>query len=108
MTAGLPGVNVPRRTVGAGGRRRLVGDEAFFTGLRAFYAEHRYRKAGTGDLQQAMEAASGRRLERFFERWVLDTALPRVRSIRPAFELHYPHMVRRLELEAHAELRRRS
>jgi hypothetical protein len=59
--------------------RRLVGDEAFFTGLRAFYAEHRYRKAGTGDLQKAMEAASGRRLERFFERWVLDTTLPRVR-----------------------------
>jgi aminopeptidase N len=26
-----------------------------------------------------MEAASGRPLERFFERWVLDTALPRVR-----------------------------
>jgi aminopeptidase N len=59
--------------------RRLIGDEAFFTGLRAFYAEHRYRKAGTDDLRLAMEAASGRPLERFFERWVLDTALPRVR-----------------------------
>jgi aminopeptidase N len=59
--------------------RRLVGDEAFFTGLRAFYAEHRYRKAGTDDLRLAMEAASRRPLERFFERWVLDTALPRVR-----------------------------
>ena len=59
--------------------RRLVGDEAFFSGLRAFYAEHRYRKAGTDDLRQAMEAASGMALERFFERWVLDTALPRVR-----------------------------
>ncbi|GAA2819121.1 cytochrome c oxidase subunit I [Saccharopolyspora taberi] len=34
------------------------------------------------------------------------TALPRVRSIRPAFELHYPHMTERLELEAHATLRR--
>ena len=59
--------------------RRLVGDQAFFTGLRAFYAEHRYRKAGTDDLRLAMEAASGRDLERFFERWVLDTELPRVR-----------------------------
>ena len=59
--------------------RRLVGDEAFFTGSRAFYAEHRYRKAGTDDLRKAMEAASGMALERFFERWVLDTALPRVR-----------------------------
>jgi aminopeptidase N len=59
--------------------RRLVGDEAFFSGLRTFYAEFRYRKAGTDDLRLAMEAASGRDLERFFERWVLDTALPRVR-----------------------------
>ena len=30
------------------------------------------------------------------------TELPRIRSIRPAFELHYPHMAERLELEAHA------
>ena len=27
--------------------------------------------------------------------------LPRIRSIRPAFELHYPHMAQRLEEEAH-------
>jgi aminopeptidase N len=59
--------------------RRLVGDEAFFSGLRRFYAAHRYRKAGTDDLRRAMEAASGRDLTRFFERWVLDSTLPRVR-----------------------------
>ncbi|WP_293055369.1 hypothetical protein, partial [Mycobacterium sp.] len=27
--------------------------------------------------------------------------LPRIRSERPAFELHYPHMVPRLRAEAH-------
>ncbi|EUA13948.1 cytochrome c oxidase subunit 1 domain protein [Mycobacterium xenopi 4042] len=27
--------------------------------------------------------------------------LPRIRSERPAFELHYPHMVERLRAEAH-------
>ena len=59
--------------------RRLIGDEAFFNGLRRFYAANRYRKAGTDDLRQSMEAESGRDLERFFDRWVLDTALPRVR-----------------------------
>ena len=59
--------------------RRLVGDEAFFTGLRQFYADHRYRKAGTDDLQKAMESASGRSLGRFFERWVFDVSMPRVR-----------------------------
>jgi hypothetical protein len=59
--------------------RRLIGDEAFFKGLRRFYTANRYRKAGTDDLRQSMEAESGRDLERFFDRWVLDTALPRVR-----------------------------
>ena len=29
------------------------------------------------------------------------TALPRIRSERPAFELHYPHMVERMRAEAH-------
>jgi len=59
--------------------RRFIGDEAFFTGVRAFYADHRYRKAGTDDLRTAMEAASGRTLGRFFDRWILDVGLPRVR-----------------------------
>ena len=35
--------------------RRLIGDEAFFNGLRRFYAAC-YRKAGTDDLRQSMEA----------------------------------------------------
>jgi cytochrome c oxidase subunit 1 len=30
------------------------------------------------------------------------TAIPRIRSIRPAFELHYPHVAERLEAEASA------
>ncbi|MHA2787639.1 aa3-type cytochrome oxidase subunit I [Corynebacterium sp. S7] len=29
------------------------------------------------------------------------TSLPRIRSERPAFELHYPHMVERMRVEAH-------
>ncbi|MFT4199986.1 cytochrome c oxidase subunit I [Gordonia sp. (in: high G+C Gram-positive bacteria)] len=30
------------------------------------------------------------------------TELPRIRSERPAFELHYPHMIERMRAEAHA------
>lgn len=30
------------------------------------------------------------------------TSLPRIRSERPAFELHYPHMVKRMREEAHS------
>jgi len=58
--------------------RRLVGDEAFFNGLREFYTTWRYKKAGTGDFRLAMEHASGRPLERFFERWVFGSAIPTV------------------------------
>jgi hypothetical protein len=59
--------------------RRWVGDEAFFSGVRRYYAENRFKKAGTEDLQRAMEAASGRKLERFFERWIHQSGLPRIR-----------------------------
>ena len=59
--------------------RQLMGDEAFFRGVRRYYAENRYKKAGTEDLQRVMEAEAGRSLERFFERWIYQSALPRVR-----------------------------
>jgi hypothetical protein len=59
--------------------RRWMGDEAFFRGLRRYYIENRYKKAGTADLERAMAAEAGRPLERFFERWVYASGLPRVR-----------------------------
>jgi aminopeptidase N len=59
--------------------RRFVGDEAFFTGLRDFYATWRFKKAGTNDFRAAMEKASGRSLERFFDRWIFGSRLPEVR-----------------------------
>lgn len=59
--------------------RRLIGDEAFFAGVRKFYADNRFKKAGTDDLRTAMEAASKRDLNRFFERWIYDSAIPRLR-----------------------------
>lgn len=58
--------------------RRLVGDDAFFRGVRRFYTASRFSKAGTADLQLAMEAESGRSLDRFFERWIYGATLPRV------------------------------
>ncbi len=59
--------------------RRLVGDEAFFGGVREFYAEWKFKKAGTDDFRAAMEKASGRNLERFFDTWVFGTDIPRVK-----------------------------
>jgi aminopeptidase N len=60
--------------------RRLMGDEAFFSGLRDFYATWRYDKAGTDDFRIAMEkAAGGKPLERFFDRWIYGSGIPVVR-----------------------------
>lgn len=69
--------------------RRFVGDEAFFRGVRRYYADSRFTKAGTDDLRKAMEAESGRSLERFFERWIYDSAIPRLRfsSVQDGQEL---------------------
>jgi hypothetical protein len=58
--------------------RRLVGDDAFFAGIRRFYDTWRFKKAGTDDLRLAMEEESGELLTRFFDRWVLGDGLPQV------------------------------
>lgn len=50
--------------------RRQVGDSAFFAALRAYYASHRDGDALTDDLRAAMEAASGQRLDWFFDQWL--------------------------------------
>jgi hypothetical protein len=59
--------------------RGLVGDEAFFSGARAFLERFRYAKAGTEDLRAALEKASGRDLRPYFERWIYDSGLPVLR-----------------------------
>ena len=59
--------------------RRLIGDEAFFRGLRRFYRESRFHKAGTEDVRRAMEQESGRPLERFFQQWIYGSTIPKVK-----------------------------
>jgi hypothetical protein len=58
--------------------RRLVGDDTFFFGVRRFYSEWRFKKAGTDDFRVAMEAATGRDLGPFFEAWIFGVTIPRV------------------------------
>lgn len=59
--------------------RRYIGDEAFFAGLRRFYAGWRFRKAGTDDLQAAFEASASRPLDTFFDKWIRGFTMPRIR-----------------------------
>jgi hypothetical protein len=58
--------------------RRLIGDDAFFAGVRRFYKDWRFRKAGTDDFRQALEAGTPMKLSRFFDRWITQSALPRI------------------------------
>jgi aminopeptidase N len=56
--------------------RRMVGEEPFFWGIRRFYSEWRFKKAGTDDFRQAMEATTGRELGPFFDAWIHGAEIP--------------------------------
>jgi aminopeptidase N len=58
--------------------RGLVGDGAFWRGVRAYYEEFRNRNATTDDFRRKMEEASGRGLARFFRQWLYRGGIPRV------------------------------
>lgn len=82
--------------------RRLVGDERFFAGLRRFYREHKFRKAGTDDFRRVMEAESGLPLGRFFDGWILGARVPRLRvtwRVEGPFDPSAPAGVLALRLE---------
>ena len=50
--------------------RSMLGDSAFFRGIRAYYRAHRGGNATTDDLRRALERASGRSLGWFFDQWL--------------------------------------
>ena len=75
--------------------RRLVGDEAFFRGLRRFYWTSRFHKAGTQDFREAMEKESNGSLERFFERWIYGTTIPK---LKVGYRVEGREIVLRVEL----------
>jgi len=56
--------------------RDLLGPPTFDEGLRRFWREQQFRRAGWADLQHAFEHASGRDLTRFFEQWLSRRGAP--------------------------------
>jgi aminopeptidase N len=50
--------------------RGIVGDSAFFRGVRAYYTTYRGGNATTDDLRLELERASGMRLGWFFDQWL--------------------------------------
>jgi aminopeptidase N len=60
--------------------RGIVGDAAFWTGIREYYRAHQSANATTADLRRAMEQASGRELSWFFDQWLTRGGFPRLRA----------------------------
>lgn len=56
--------------------RRRIGDDAFWRGIREYYARFRNGNALSRDLQQIMEKVSGQQLDNFFEQWLYRGGLP--------------------------------
>jgi len=58
--------------------RGIVGDEAFWAGIRSYYRAHQDGSATTADFREEMERASGRDLRVFFDQWLLRGGLVRL------------------------------
>jgi len=49
--------------------RQELGDDAFFAGIRRYYAENKHGFGTSGEVRAALEASSGRNLQRLFKEW---------------------------------------
>jgi len=58
--------------------RGLVGDSAFFPGIREYYRRYRDSTALSEDFQRMMEDAGGHQLDWFFQQWLRQPGYPRL------------------------------
>lgn len=58
--------------------RRMIGDDNFWSGMRAYYTRYRDANATTADLRAVMEQQSGADLGWFFEQWLNRPGSPTV------------------------------
>lgn len=58
--------------------RGMMGDEAFWTGIRSYYRAHQDGHATTADFRGEMERASGKDLRVFFDQWLTRGGLVRL------------------------------
>ncbi|MEK7690711.1 MAG: M1 family aminopeptidase, partial [Bdellovibrionota bacterium] len=56
--------------------RNLLGDEVFYAGIRKYTYAMQGKLAVTEDLKRALESASGRDLDWFFDQWVYKPGFP--------------------------------
>jgi aminopeptidase N len=60
--------------------RGVVGDAAFWTGVRDYYRRYRDANATTADFERCMELAAGRELAWFFDQWLTRGGFPKLRA----------------------------
>jgi aminopeptidase N len=58
--------------------RGLIGDAAFWTGIRAYYSRYREKNASSDEFRAVMEEASGKPLDRFFQQWLHRAGVPKL------------------------------
>jgi aminopeptidase N len=56
--------------------RHLLGDDTFWKGIRAYYAQYQNSNAMTKDFQKVMEQVSGMDLSLFFKQWIFTKGHP--------------------------------
>jgi aminopeptidase N len=56
--------------------RGVIGDDAFFAGIREYYATYRNGNASTAELRAIMERHAGQPLEWFFRQWIYEPGHP--------------------------------
>ncbi|MFB3132758.1 MAG: M1 family aminopeptidase [Rhodothermales bacterium] len=76
--------------------RYVVGNEAFWDGIRAYYRQYRDGNAWTEDFQQVMETTSGQDLGWFFQQWIYQAGHPRYEGA-----WHYNAASRQLTVTLH-------
>ena len=57
--------------------RLELGDENFFHGLNHFLQKHRHQNVTSSDLARAIEEATGRNVDFFFDQWVYGAGAPK-------------------------------
>ena len=60
--------------------RERLGEQVYAEGIRTYYAEFINRNAATRDLRRHLEEASGDDLEVFFDQWLFQGGIPRLRG----------------------------
>jgi aminopeptidase N len=59
--------------------RGLLGDEAWWKGIRRYVVAHKFQVVETDDFRKAMETASGKDLKWFFNQWVYKGGHPELK-----------------------------